>query len=155
MNAANTVADFTRTIGGPLANVYAEATPIGALVLVYASTEGRQIVEDLWPEVEWEQDTRIRALPYCTCVRFTKLPPHLAATDIGPDEAAPDALGFAVAWSIQALAEPRRVVHYLSADPEDPRAQIYNVPRTAENRKLARELFVEYVPSGSTTARSA
>jgi DNA-binding protein H-NS len=36
-------------------------------------------------------------------------------------------------------AHLQRKLQTLSADPEDPRAQIYNVPRTAENRKLARD----------------
>jgi hypothetical protein len=79
---------------------------------------------------------------------------HLATTGIAPDKAAPDALGFAVASALAPMAEPRRVVHFLGDEPAKLQMKVYDQSGSAENRKRARELFVEYVPPGLMTAGS-
>src|SRR5262245_47794478 len=122
--------------------------------MIYANAKGQRIVEDLWPDVEWTRDAYFVAYPEewkFTHIRVTRLPPHLVATGIAHDEASPVSLGLVVALALAPMAEPRRVVHLLGDDPTKPQLQIYDKLSSAENRKLARELFVEYVPPVSST----
>ena len=125
-------------------------------VMIIANAKGQRIVEDLWPDVEWARDAYFATYPgewKFTHVRVTKMPPHLEATGIALAEAASDSLGFLVANSLQAFAEPRRVVHWVGEVP-DVTANI-DAERGAEGRKRALELFVEFVPATRTVAGSA
>jgi len=138
--------------------VEGKATAAGPVVMIYANAKGQRVVEDLCPDVQWMRDVHFAWYPpewKFTHVRVTQLPPHLAATGIRPDEAVPDSLGMAVAFALAPMAEPRRVVHILGDDTTGLRLQVYDQSPSAENRKLARELFVEYVPSGAITTGSA
>lgn len=121
---------------------------VGQIVMIMANTNGRKVVEDLWPDVQWGTD-EIFARPHLsdwlfTLVRVTKLPPELEETT-PLSFAKPDALGFAVATALQYFAEPKRVAHYVGQG-ENMKVNFYGSALGA--KEMARALFVEHVPPG-------
>ena len=126
----------------------------GHLVMIFANATGCKIVEDVWPDVEWTTDD-IFAQHHSpdwlfTHVRVTKLPP--AFEEKTPLAfASPDAIGFAVAITLQQLAEPRRVAHY-SGQGDELKINVCDGV-VAHGVSLARSFFVEHVPAEPLSAR--
>ena len=91
------------------------------IVMIFANTKGRKIVEDLWPDVEWTTDDIFASVHspdwLFTHIRVTRLPPFLGSK-VPLAFASPDALGFAVAMALQRRAEPLRVVYYTGSGTE-------------------------------------
>jgi hypothetical protein len=118
--------------------------------MVFANAKGRNVVEDLWPDVEWTTDETFSSMHspdwLFTHIRVTKLPPHLEkSTPLA--FASPDQLGIAVTMSLQCLAEPGRVACYTGHGP-DMRLNSSN-GAALEDESVARSLFAEYVPAGT------
>jgi len=124
------------------------------VVMIYANDRGRRAVEDLWPDVEWSTDDVFSSghSPdwLFTHIRVTRLPPHLEKT-IPLAFASPDALGFAVASSIQRNYDPERVIYY-SGQGRDIHVNIFDVFRIEPGADFA--LFADYVPAGIELALS-
>jgi hypothetical protein len=119
------------------------------IVMIFANVQGRKVVADLWPDVQWTTDETFSSVHspdwLFTHIRVTKLPPHLEGT-VPLAFASSDALGFAVAMALQRVADPRRVVHW-TGQGRDIRMNVYD-PSGSE-RDIARSLFAEYVPVGT------
>jgi hypothetical protein len=144
---------FDITVEGKDLNSDGVEMPI-PLVMILANAKGRKITEDLWPDVEWTRDIFSRGLPedwQFTHVKLKQLPQHLQAIS-APEDAAGDALAFAVATALQAFAGPQRVAH-MTGHLEDFMINIYNVGE--HGKSSAREIVVEYVPSTPTVAGAA
>jgi hypothetical protein len=119
------------------------------VVLIWANTKGRKVVEDLWPDVEWDADEKNhpnRGDWLFAHIRVTRLPPFLGAT---PEFSNPDALGFAVACAIQRRIEPRRVVLYTGYGPDMEvclfEGRAFSATRPGEDVAL----YADYVPLGT------
>ena len=84
------------------------------VVMIYANAIGREAVEEMLPDVEWDTDERLAAIfsfPDTwrfTRVRITRLPDFLEAA-VPLAFASVESLGFAAGQAIQAHARPRRV----------------------------------------------
>jgi hypothetical protein len=120
----------------------------GRIVMIVASVTGRKIVDDLFPDVEWTTDEAFRFAHspdwLFTQIRVTKLPPHFeTVTPLA--FASPDAIGMAVAITLQRLAESKRVIHVADGEMR------ISTGAALGDKSLARELFAEYAPPGSTT----
>jgi hypothetical protein len=118
------------------------------VVMVCGNARGREVVEDLWPDVKWTTDKIFSSIHSAdwlfTHIRVTKLPAHLERA-VPLAFANVDSLGWAVAMNLQCLAEPRRVCHYIGYDP--PKINTYDID--AGDREYTRSLFAEYVPAGT------
>jgi hypothetical protein len=119
---------------------------MGGIVMIMANPTGRKSVDDLFPDVEWTTDEAFRLAHspdwLFTHIRVTKLPPHLeTVTPLA--FASPDAIGMAVAVSLQRLAKPKRVIHSVGSG----EMRIYGGAALSD-KSLARELFAEYHPAG-------
>jgi hypothetical protein len=124
---------------------------VGSIVMIFANSKGRKVVESLWPDIEWTTDeifARVHSPDWLfTHIRVTKLPPPLEErTPLA--FASPDAIGCAVAMALQQCAEPRRVVHH-SGQGENMKINIYNGAAFARESELARCLYAEHVPAGT------
>jgi hypothetical protein len=122
---------------------------IKQIVMIFANRKGRQVVEELWPDVQWTTD-EIFAPSHSpewlyTHVRVTKLPPPFEEK-VPLAFASPDALGLAVAMALQHFAEPRRVAHWRGQG-RDIGVAFYDV--RPNERDLALSLFVEHAPAGT------
>ena len=84
-------------------------------VMIFANTEGRKVVEDLWPEVEWTTDNTFSSIHSAdwlfTHVRVTKLPASFE-TQTPLAFASPDQISLVVGMALQARAKPDRVLYY-------------------------------------------
>src|SRR5260370_34368863 len=84
---------------------------IERIVMIFANAKGRGVVEDLWPDVEWETDKVFSSAHspdwMFTHIRVTRLPPCFEER-VPLTFASPDALGFAGASALQHRAEPKR-----------------------------------------------
>jgi hypothetical protein len=118
--------------------------------MILANAKGREVVEELWPDVQWENDELFSSVHSpdwsFTHICVTKLPPHLE-TQIPLAFASPDAIGFAVAMALQRIAEPKRVAHY-TGEGDGLTLNFYDGAEACGGRDLALSLFAEYVPSG-------
>jgi hypothetical protein len=116
------------------------------IVMVYANPKGRQIIEDLWPDVEWATDEIFSSVHpsdwLFTHIRVTKLPPCFEA-QVPLTFASPDCLGFCVAAAIQRRAEPKRVVHWSGYGADTQIGMFDDKPDYGD------ALFAEWVPSGT------
>ena len=85
----------------------------GQIVMIFANVHGRRVVEEAWPDVEWTTDeifSRIHSPDWLfTHIRVTRLPPHLEQR-VPLAFASPDALGRAVAYSLQRRCQRSRVI---------------------------------------------
>jgi hypothetical protein len=129
-------------------DIVVDAKEIPQLVMIYANLKGRNIVEDLWPDVEWSTDERFaKTFPadwLFTHIRVTRLPPDFEAT-VPLAFAGPDVLGFAVACALYRRAWPLRVA-YWTGQGDDLHIGMFNGPAKDEEGDFA--LFAEYVPPG-------
>jgi hypothetical protein len=119
----------------------------GGVVMLYANGVGRKAVEEVFPDVEWETDDRFAACHkpewLFTHVRVTKLPDYLE--EVTPLAfAQPDAIGFAVAMAVQAVARPRRVFHYTGSG-RDVQINIYD----SQPNGIPRVIHADYVRAGT------
>lgn len=120
------------------------------IVMIFANAKGRAVVEDLWPDVEWETDD-VFAQGYppdwlFTHVRVTALPPSFEErTPLA--FASPDKIGFAVALALQQSAPPRRVAHWYGQGHEMAVGVYNRLP--VGGQEMARSIFVEHVPNGT------
>src|SRR5262249_16200306 len=85
------------------------------VVMIYANSKGRKVVEDLWPDVEWTRDDPQFAPSFpldwqFTHVRITKLQSHLEAK-VPLSRAVPESLSMAVVWAIAPFAD-KPVAHF-------------------------------------------
>ena len=85
------------------------------IVMIWANSKGRKVVEDLWPDVEWTTDeifSRGHSPEWMfTHLRIFRLPAQLVA-EMSPHRPSIDTLGFIVAAALQRRTEPKRVVYY-------------------------------------------
>jgi hypothetical protein len=124
----------------------------GQIVMIFANVRGRQVVEELWPEVEWATDERFAPVHppdwLFTHIRVTKLPPQFEE-QVPLAFASPELLGRAVAMALQGIAErPRRVAHW-TGQGADIGLEFFDYSRNAGWERFARSLFVEHVPAGT------
>lgn len=123
---------------------------VDRIVMIMANPRGREIVERLWPDVEWATDEHMASHPadwLFTHIRVTKLPPHLEAS-VPLAFASIDSVGMAVAMALQRFAEPRRVAHY-TGQGRDVQVNFYDGRGMAGEKDVALSLFAEYVPAGT------
>jgi hypothetical protein len=145
---------FDITVEGKERNANGDNLPT-PVVMILANAKGRKIIEDLWPNVEWARDpvysSHIPEDWQFTHIRITQLPQHLEEVK-APEDAAGDALAFAVATALQAFAEPCRVAH-MTGYLEDMKINVYNVGE--HGKSSAREIEVAYVPPTQTVEGTA
>jgi hypothetical protein len=128
------------------------------IVMVFANERGRKVVEDLWPEVDWSTDPIFASVHppgwMFTHVRVTQLHFHFGK-EVPLADAAPDALGLAVAMTLQCVAEPdMRVAHFHGED-DEMGVNVYVGTAGSADQRVARALSVEYVPPNDTVAGTA
>ena len=116
--------------------------------MISASSKGRKIVEDLWPDVRWSTDeafSRVHSGDWLfTHIRVTRLPPNLQGT-VPLAFASPDALAFAVACALHHRAWPLRVAYFIDTD-GDVRLETFGSPFKDKGGDVA--LFADYTPPG-------
>ena len=130
----------------------------GQYVMVFANPIGRRVVEEAFPDVEWTTDEKFSRYHsdewLFTHVRVTQLPPHLEKT-VPLAFASPDAIGFAVASSLQrrhgrhALG---RVIFYSGQGKDLAMGKFGDIPKSDGDDIT---LYAEYVPAGTPTSPSA
>jgi hypothetical protein len=117
------------------------------IVMIFANPKGRKIVEDLWPDVQWTTDEIFASAHSSdwlfTHIRVTRLPPDLES-EVPLAFASPDAIGCAVAITLQRRTEPRRVVSY-SGSGADLKVNMFDGAHTKAGTDIA--LFAECVPA--------
>jgi hypothetical protein len=127
------------------------------IVMILANARGREIVEGLWPDVQWSTDEKFGCVHspdwLFTHIQVTRLPPHLeGATPLTFAE--PDALAFAVATAVSRRAEdPTRVI-FFSGYGADLRVNNYG-DRPSLEPGVDVALFADYVPPGMYAATDA
>jgi hypothetical protein len=120
------------------------------IVMVFANAEGRKVVENLWPDVEWSTDLLFAPNHggdwLFTHIKVTKLPVHFEAR-VPLEFANPDAIGYAVAAALQQHSpKPLSVGHWVGSG-GNIKLNFYNGAVFEERN---RDLFAEYVPPTST-----
>jgi hypothetical protein len=127
-----------------MCDVQVEAKP-GA-VMIFANPKGREIVEDLWPDVEWRTDEKFSSCHPAewlfTHIRVTRIPPHFEKL-VPLNFATPESLGYAVALAVARRAGPKRVVWWKGEAP-DLEIIIMGDVRNEPSDDIA--VFAEYVP---------
>ena len=88
----------------------------GQVVMILASPNGRRVVEDLWPDVEWSTDEKFETCHSAdwlfTHIRITRLPPHLEKT-VPLAFASAESLAWPVALALHRRAWPLRVAWWI------------------------------------------
>jgi len=122
----------------------------GQCVMIMANSNGRRAVEDLFPDVEWTTDHFFAQFHSSdwqfTHIKVTRLPPHFEA-GVLLAFASPDALGFAVALSLQRHYEMGRVGHW-QGEGADLKVGLFDCVPPPSDADVA--LFAEHVPAGTT-----
>ncbi len=118
------------------------------VVMISANSAGRKAVQRLFSDVQWSSDEKFATVHtgdwLFTHVKVTKLPElyHCSAA-----LASTEAIGFAVAMSLQRLAERGRVCHWTGGqEDEDVVGNFY--PDIAQEPNVALELQGKYVGPG-------
>jgi hypothetical protein len=115
-------------------------------VMISANGDGRKIVEDQWPDVQWTTDEKFASCHspewLFTHIRVTKLPTHLAES-VPLEFASPDALAFAVATALQRHAPAQRVIFYTGYGAD------ITINRIDGAQASNSPLYAEYVPAGT------
>ena len=122
----------------------------GQIVMILANARGHRVVDEAWPDVEWTTDeifSRVHSPDRLfTHIRVTRLPPHLERR-VPLAFASPDALGFAVAYSLQRRCQRGCVIFYSGLGPDITANKFGNAVGNDEGADTA--LFAEYVPAGT------
>lgn len=121
----------------------------GQCIMIMANSNGRRTVEYMFPDVEWTTDPLFAQVHSSdwqfTHVRVTKLPPHFEE-QVPLAFAAPDAISFAVALSLQRHHEMGRVGQW-HGEGADLKVGLFGcVPPPGDDDAL----FAEHVPVGTT-----
>jgi hypothetical protein len=119
-------------------------------VMIFANSCGRRVVEKIFPDVEWTTDdifSECHSAEWLfTHIRVTRLPPYLESK-IPLAFASPDAIGYAVALSIQRQHTMRRVAFYSG---EGPNLEVGFFGDIPESDNVDTNLYGDYVPPGTS-----
>jgi hypothetical protein len=120
------------------------------VVFVCANSKGRNVVEDLWPDIEWSTDEVFAQVHDADWrfahMRVTRLPPHFEAK-VPLAFASPDALGVAVASVLHRRAWPLRVAYWTGqVKDQDVSINTFGKAPTEDDGDYA--LFAEYMAPG-------
>ena len=121
---------------------------VGSVVMIYANSEGRKIVVDMWPDVEWSTDDKFSRYHSdewrFTHIRVTRLPPHLEKA-VPLAFASAESLGYAVALALHRRAWPLRVAYWVGEGADIEMGTFGSPPDEGRGADLA--LYAEYVPA--------
>jgi hypothetical protein len=121
----------------------------GQTVMILANARGRRAVEDAWPDVKWATDHYVSSIHspdwLFTHIRVTRLPPYLEQK-VPLAFASPDALGFAVALSLQRRCELGRVIFYSGEGTDLRLGKFGKIPKYDPSDDVA--LYAEYLSAG-------
>jgi hypothetical protein len=126
----------------------------GDVVRIFAKAVGREVVECLFPDVEWGTDDTFASVDFpdwmVTQIRVTKLPEAYHSLVPAPPFS-PDALGFAVGTFIRRLAGPGRVCYWNGLG-EDGRLQVSCIHDLPQGDGKSFDLQGKYLPPRSGVA---
>jgi hypothetical protein len=119
-------------------------------VMLIANAVGRRVVENAFPDVEWETDELFASCHsnewLFTHIRVTRLPPHLEKK-IPLVFASPDSLGFAVALRLQRNHALGRVIFWTGQGEDLKIGKLGTIPEYDADADV--ELYGEYVRLGT------